>query len=74
MKHNITRINGENELLGFAELMFRTYLLETQLGCYLAQAAPTPPDMNLGLLSFQIDGNETCTVHCNTSRSSSTNA
>ena len=71
LRDNITPINGENEPLAFAELMFGNCLLETTLGCYLAQLAPTPPVMQLGFLPYPIDGNETCTAHCNTSSSSS---
>lgn len=73
MKHNVTPINGENEPLTFVELMFDNWLLETQLGCYLVQPTPTPPETQLGLLPFPTDGNETCTTHCNISSSSSSN-
>jgi len=41
MKHNVTPLNDENESLVFTELMFRNCLIETTLGCYLAQPAPT---------------------------------
>jgi len=36
MKHNVTAINGKNELLSLTELMFNNCLLETMLGCYPA--------------------------------------
>jgi len=37
------------------------------LGCYLTQQAPTPPDMQLGLLPCPTNENETCTTYFNTS-------
>jgi len=51
MKHNFTPLNGENEPLAFANLMFGNYLLETTLGCYPAQPTPTPQDTQLALLA-----------------------
>jgi len=44
MKHNVTPLNGKNELLEFIELMFGNCLLETKLGCYPAWLATTPLD------------------------------
>jgi len=70
MKHNVTPLNGQNELLALAKLMFGNYFLETQLGCYLAQSSPTPPDTQLGLLPCRTGENETCTGLCNSSSSS----
>jgi len=70
MKHNVTPLNGENELLAFTELMFWNFFLETQLGCYLAQPSLIPLDTQLSLLPCLTGENEMCIVHCNSSSSS----
>lgn len=44
MKHTITPLNEHHELMDFAELLFDNYFLENQLGCYLTQPSPVPPD------------------------------
>jgi len=74
MKHNVTPLNGENESLAFAGLMFGNSLLETTLGCYPAWPALTPPDEKLVLLPFPTDGDETYTTHCTNSSSSRNNS
>jgi len=73
MKHNVTPLKGENELLVLKELMFRNFFLETRLGCYITQPSMTPPDTLLGLIPCPIGENETCTIHCNKSSSSDSN-
>jgi len=50
MRHNVTPINGENELLAFTELMFGNYLMETTLGCHPAR--PTPNHQTCSWVSF----------------------
>ena len=72
MKHNVTPLDGENEPLAFAELMYRNCLLEKTLECYPTWLAPTSSDKQLGLFTFPIDGNETGTVYFSDSSSSST--
>lgn len=70
MKHTMTPLNGHNQLMGFAELLFGNYFLETRLGCYLTEPSLVPPDTQLDLLPCPTCDNETYTV----SSSSSTSA
>lgn len=52
IRHNVTPINGKNELLAFTQLMFSNCLFETMLGCYPTQPALTPKGTKFGLLPF----------------------
>lgn len=73
LRHNVTPISGENELLAFTELMFRNCLLEVILGCYATWPTPTPLDMQLGLPPCLTYGNEPCRIHCTNSTNNSSN-
>lgn len=72
MKHKVTPLNGENESLAFTKLMFDNFFLETQVGFYLAEPSPIPPDTHLGLLPCPTGENETCTVSSSSTSSSGT--
>lgn len=73
MKHMITPFKGKNEAVGFVDLIFGIYFLEIDLGCYLAQPCPVPPEMQLDLIPSPTGGNDIFTVS-SSSINSSTNA
>lgn len=62
MKHTITPLNGQNETMDFGELIFDNYFLETQLGCYLVQPSPIPPDTQLEFVPNPNSENDICKV------------
>jgi len=74
MKNNVTPLNGKNEPLAFAELMFGNCLLEKTLECYPARPALTSSKKQLGLLPHPTNDNETCTICFFDSSSSSNNS
>lgn len=73
MKQNVTPLNGKNEPLAFADLLFCNCLLETTLGYYPTLPSPTLQGTQLGLLPFPTNHNETCTIHCTNNISSNNN-
>lgn len=73
MKHNVTPLKDENELLDFIEIMFGNCLLEKTLECYPTWPNPTSSENHLGLLPRPTDDNETCTVCFSNCRSPSNN-
>lgn len=48
--------------MAFAELIFDNFFLEMQMGCYLAQPSPVPPDTHLELLHCPTSENDVCTI------------
>lgn len=69
MKRMMTPLDGHNENLDFTELVFGNYFLETQLGCYLSEPSPVPPNTQLDLLQCPTSLNELCTFSSNSSSS-----
>lgn len=64
MRHNVTPINGKNELLAFAKLMFGNYLLGNNVGVLFCTAKSNPTKHVVGMIPCPTDRNKACTIHC----------
>lgn len=63
MKYIVTPLEGSNEPVSFADLIFGNCFLETYHGCYKAQLSPIPSDTQLELLPRTPTGaNEYCNI------------
>jgi len=72
MKHTMTPLEGCNEPLDFAKLIFGNYFFETNLRCYQTQPSLIPPYTQLELLPHSPTGaNETSCIDVHNSSNSS---
>lgn len=67
MKHIVTPFEGKHEPVALVDLIFGNFFLETDLGCYIAQPSPVPPETQLDLLPSPTSTNDLCTVGSNSS-------
>lgn len=66
MKHNMTQIEGHNEPVGFANIIFGNCFLKVDHICYLAHPSPIPPNTLLEFLPRNPTGeNDSCTIDVN---------
>jgi len=63
MKHIVTKHEGHNELVNFANIIFGNCFLEADHECYQEQHSPIPSDTQLDILPYSANGTYNIDVH-----------
>ncbi len=56
MKHTMTPLEGHNDHVSFADIIFGNCFLGTKIGCYQSHSSSVPLDKQLELLPFSVAG------------------
>ena len=62
MRHNVTQLEGKNELVNFSHPLLGNYLIELEPGNYQDEEAGSGSDTQIDLLQFSWDDKFDCSI------------